>query len=477
MFFTSTQPYAIGRLCSAHLAPQSAYIWTDPNSGITYGTNTKIFMTGEESGPESKEFGVVLEGAEAGIAYELAYTGLFSWENALSSPFAQLKTINIGLDDSGGGEVYVYIGDKKTTGTEVDKAGLNDGLLYGIRAASLYDAGNPTANDETDATAASGRFDMVNLGDVSAITGAALETLSDNNGVTSFMRPEDGHWDPNNANVFYFLTTASINGQSRLYKLTFDDITNPEQGGTIEAVLSSSDLPANGGVGPRMMDNMTIDANGIIWIQEDVGNQAHTGRILRYDPATDTVTVSSVHDVARFGAPGVNATAPFNQDEESSGIIEASFLSDADTDAYLLDIQAHDTLPSPLVQGGQLLAMFVDEVKDGGAGDDRVAGDANANTLNGYAGNDTVLGGSGNDGRSAVAAPTCSTAVAAMTCCRAVSMPTASCSSAASTPSSRPAPMMSTMSPTSASPKVTPSTSTVPKLSPSAPPISPMMAW
>lgn len=397
VFYTQAN-YAIGRLCSADLAAQSAYQWTDTNTGITYGTANKIFLTGEENGSEGKEFGVVLEGAETGIAYELAYTGLFSWENAVSSPFAQLKTINIGLDDSSGGEVYVYIGDKKTTGTEVDKAGLNDGLLYGIRAASLYDAGNPTANDETDVLAASGRFDMVNLGDVSALTGTQLETLSDNNGVSSFMRPEDGHWDPTNPNVFYFLTTASFTGQSRLYKLTFDDITNPENGGTIEAVLSSSDLPANGGVGPRMMDNMTVDANGIIWIQEDVGNQAHTGRILRYDPATDTVTVSSAHDVARFGAPGVAATAPFNQDEEASGIIEAAFLSDADTDAYLLDVQAHYTLPSPLVQGGQLLAMFVDEVKDGGAGDDRVAGDANANTLNGYAGNDTVLGGSGNDG-------------------------------------------------------------------------------
>lgn len=398
-FYIPATPYAIGRLCSADLAEQSAYQWTDPNTGIIYGTATKIFMTGEEIGAEGKEFGLVLEGAEAGIAYELAYTGLFSWENALSSPFAQLKTINIGLDDAGGGEVYVYIGDKKTAGTEVDKAGLNDGLLYGIRAASLYDPNNPTINDESDAVAAGGRFDMVNLGDVSAITGAALETLSDTNGVTSFMRPEDGHWDPNNANVFYFLTTASFTGQSRLYKLTFDDILNPEIGGTIEAVLSSSDLPVNGSVGPRMMDNMTVAKSGLIYIQEDVGNQSHTGRILEYNPATDTVVEVAAHDVARFGAPGIPATAPFNQDEESSGIIEVTdILGDADTKAYLVDVQAHYSLPdAELVQGGQLAVMYIDEVKDGGTGDDRVAGDAGNNKLNGNAGNDEVLGGSGND--------------------------------------------------------------------------------
>jgi Ca2+-binding RTX toxin-like protein len=397
-FYTPATPYAVGRFCAADLADQSAYLWTDPVSGITYGTANRIFTNGEENGSEGKGFGLVLEGAEAGTLYELAYTGLFSWENAVSSPYAQKKTINIGLDDSGGGEVYVYIGDKQTTGTEVDKAGLNNGLLYGIRAASLYNAGNPTANDETDALAASGRFEMVNLGDVSALTGGQLETLSDNNGVSSFMRPEDGAFDPTNPNVFYFLTTASFTGQSRLYKLTFDDITNPEAGGTIEAVLSSSDLPINSSVGPRMMDNMTISDEGLIYIQEDVGGQTHTGRILEYNPATDTVVEVAAHDVARFGSPTTPATLPFNIDEESSGIIEVTdILGDADTKAYLVDVQAHYNIPGELVQGGQLLTMYVDEVKDGGDGDDRVAGDAGDNTLNGNRGDDEVLGGSGND--------------------------------------------------------------------------------
>ena len=64
-------------------------------------------------------------------------------------------------------------------------------------------------------------------------------------------------------------------------------------------------------------------------------------------------------------------------DEESSGIIEVTdILGDADTKAYLVDVQAHYNIPGELVQGGQLGVMYVDEVKDGGAGDDRVAGDA-----------------------------------------------------------------------------------------------------
>jgi Ca2+-binding RTX toxin-like protein len=403
-FYEPATPYAIGRLCSADLALQSAYYWVDDKGtadaadDVAYGTLNKIFTNGEENGAEGKGFGLVLEGAEAGTLYELAYTGLFSWENAVSSPYAQKKTINIGLDDSGGGELYVYVGDKQTTGTEVDKAGLNNGLLYGIRAASLYDPGNPGANDETDALAASGRFDMVNLGDVSALTGAALETLSDANGVSSFMRPEDGAFDPTNPNVFYFLTTASFTGQSRLYKLTFDDITNPEAGGTIEALLSSSDLPVNGGTGPRMMDNMTVSSEGLVYIQEDPGNQSHTAKTWEYNPATDTLTEVAASDVARFGSPTVPATLPYNQDEEHSGIIEVTnILGDADTKAFLVDTQAHYNIPGELVQGGQLSVMYIDEVKDGGAGDDRVAGDAGDNMLNGNRGDDDVLGGSGND--------------------------------------------------------------------------------
>jgi Ca2+-binding RTX toxin-like protein len=78
-------------------------------------------------------------------------------------------------------------------------------------------------------------------------------------------------------------------------------------------------------------------------------------------------------------------------------IILTDILGDADTKAYLVDIQAHYNIPGELVQGGQLLAMYVDDVKDGGNGDDRVAGDAGDNTLNGNRGNDEVLGGSGND--------------------------------------------------------------------------------
>ncbi len=378
-------PFSISRLCSADLAPVSAYQWVDTrgtvdtSDDVTYGTAERIFLTGEEFSPSrdnpatagvneeilgGREFAYVATGADKGVAFELAHFGYFAWENAISSPFAQKKTINISLDDGLNGQLYVYVGEKQTTGNAVEKAGLTDGLMYGIKVTNLL----ANSGNESDALAANGRFELALEdgpkspgGDISLLTGIELDDLSESKGVTSFLRPEDGQFDPTNPNVFWFVTTASFGGQSRLYKLTFDDITNPETGGTIEAVLSSSDLPVNSTVGPRMMDNMTVNSDGKIIIQEDVGGNAHLGRVLQYDPVTDKLVVIATHDAARFisGAPGF-----ITQDEETSGVIEISDLlgNTGGDKTYLFVDQVHNNLrvsDPELVEGGQFGALRV----------------------------------------------------------------------------------------------------------------------
>jgi hypothetical protein len=113
----------------------------------------------------------------------------------------------------------------------------------------------------------------------------------------------------------------------------------------------------------RMMDNITVDAGGDVYIQEDVGNNPRLGRIWRYSPGTDTLTQLAEHDPSRFlaGAPEF-----LTEDEESSGIIEVTGLLagtpgyDVENNRYFVfDVQAHYTLPGELVQGGQLLLMKV----------------------------------------------------------------------------------------------------------------------
>lgn len=396
-----TSAYAISRLCSADLAEKSAYSFTAPD-GTVYGTQDRIFMTGEESGAEGKQFGLVVTGTDAGTAFELANHGLASWENAASSNFSQLKTITVSTDDATGGQVYIYIGEKQTTGNAVEKAGLTNGDLFGLTVTGI------TA--EANGTIANGSFTLTKLGadedgngtpdgDVSKMTGAQLETQSNSLGVTKFLRPEDVHFDPTNPNVFYFVTTNAFNAPSRLYKATFNDITNPEAGGSIVAVLDGTE-------GTQMLDNITVTAEGKLILQEDPGNQSHIAKVWSYDPVTDVLTQIAQHDPALFtaGSPTFKT-----QDEESSGVIDVtSVLGDADTKAFLLDVQSHLNSSDPeLVQDGQLLAMFVDAVEtkgtnaantlNGSAADEKFNGLGGNDVINAGSGNDELIGGAGND--------------------------------------------------------------------------------
>ncbi len=105
-------------------------------------------------------------------------------------------------------------------------------------------------------------------------------------------------------------------GRSRLWRLNFTDITNPDAGGTIDLLLDGTE-------GGNMFDNITPDKFGNILLRRRCGGRCHNGKIWQYNIATDTLKLLAKHDPARFGDIGVSATAPFTNDEESSGIIDA----------------------------------------------------------------------------------------------------------------------------------------------------------
>ena len=106
-----------------------------------------------------------------------------------------------------------------------------------------------------------------------------------------------------------------------------------------------------------MYDNITVNGRHQIVLLEDVGNQAHLGKVWRYDIAIDTLTQVASLNPARFGNIGIPATTPFNQDEESSGVINVSSIPGEGW--YLLDVQAHSATDAELVEGGQFLALHI----------------------------------------------------------------------------------------------------------------------
>lgn len=337
--YNSTSPStnaALGRFCSADLAAPSAFF----NTATGKGTNARIFMNGEETGNDGRGMAHIVTGPEAGSSYELPALGKFSWENAVACPTSGDSTVVIGLDDATPGQVYVYVGSKTTTGSEVDRAGLTNGKLYGIAVSGLL--------TETNASvpAANTAFTLAGLGDVRNLNGTTINTNSNNIGITTFLRPEDGAWDPSNPNDFYFNTTNAFGANSRMWKLHFTNPANPTLGGTITAVLDGTE-------GQQMLDNVTVDHYGHALLVEDVGNNVHIGKIWQYDIATDAMTQVGRHDTTRFLSGSANF---LTQDEEASGILDVQHI--LGPGMFLVDVQAHYGIAGELVEGGQLLAMY-----------------------------------------------------------------------------------------------------------------------
>ncbi len=367
---TTPNTFAFARFCSADLPAVSAFY----NAASGLGTQARIFLHGEENSASGFwQQATVATGPDAGKSYTLGKfnlatnhvggvvaDGVGSWESALACPYAQDKTIVIGNNDGGTGimtnSVAVYVGTKQSTGSEVDKAGLTNGALYFINV-----AGNPAeiANSTTRAT---------------NITNGTAFTLS-TSASTTFSRPEDGAWNPANPSQYYFVTTDRLDqvadgvgaqiGSTRLWRLNFTDITNPALGGTIDLLIDGRTVA---GEKVNMFDNMTVNAQtGHILLQEDVGGAAHNGKIWDYDPATNTLVKIAKHDVARFGDIGTAATAPFNNDEEASGIIDITSIMSGGAlhkgnprEAwYISSDQAHYTtgVTTSQVEGGQLFIL------------------------------------------------------------------------------------------------------------------------
>lgn len=308
----------ITRLCSATLADVSAFYDRRTRTGY----DGRIFTDGEETAG-GRAFAHVVD---SGDSYELPALGTAPWENVVPNPATGRSTVVVGTADTGGGQLYVYAGTKQRTGNPVEKAGLTNGQTRSIAVAGL----------------------AAETGDVAAPQGRVRFSLVPAGTGTGFDRPEDGAWDPAHPNDFYFVTTASMTKHSRLWVLHFDDAANPARGGTLELLLEG---PADATPGPKMMDNITVDAGSVL-IQEDPGNNEYLAGIWQYDIRRDTVRRVADFDPARFLPGG----AVFDTvDEESSGIIPAPFLGRG---TYLLDAQNHTAVADPaVVQKGQLLAL------------------------------------------------------------------------------------------------------------------------
>jgi Bacterial protein of unknown function (DUF839) len=361
---------SFARFCSGDLTVEGQLY----NASTRNGFRGAVYFANEEVGPDGRVFAVLKDGD----AWQLPRLGLFSWENTLGASNESDTTVVMGNEDQSNiagqnvSQLWVYGGEKQRAGTAVDKAGLTNGENHVLTIPDADPTNDPDPTDDgaTRALIAADpdgkvRFELEEVDwDQS---GAAQNDDALAVGM-SLNRIEDGEFDPNDKNVFYFVTTEGSPANppetpardgGGLWRVTFDDIENPDQGGTLELLLDGTEPIFSAVGGESKMnkpDNMTIDSHGNVLIQEDPGGNAHLARIVAYRISDGALGVVTRFDPAQF-----SGATPLTIDEESSGVIDTEALLGEGT--FLFDAQVHTSSglddPAAQVERGQLMHLFV----------------------------------------------------------------------------------------------------------------------
>ena len=355
------QAAAFARFCSASLTdPWQLY---SPRTGRGY--TGQLFFANEENGDEGRLFGVTDEGT----AKQLPRLGLFSWENTILADTRGDRTVVVGNEDGGSGQLWIYAGSKSRRGDAFRRAGLTNGQQY------VIDADDPAVRTDAEFRAAYGTGTPadVSLNGVDWDASGARQNAEAAADGLSLNRIEDGAFDPLRPDDYYFLTTEGSRDASSplgrdgggLWRLRFEDVDHPELGGQLTLLLDGTEAPYL-----FKPDNLTIDRAGNLLIQEDPGGTPHIARIVAYRISTGQRAILAQFDPAIFAA-GATGRPEVTTDEESSGIIDASRTLGGSS--FLFDAQVHAAYPTAsapaglaadpageLVEFGQLLSMRID---------------------------------------------------------------------------------------------------------------------
>jgi hypothetical protein len=340
-FGTPNHTNTFNRFCSATLAPAGTFY----NKKTGNGFKDALFLTGEEGTDESRGFASTLTGEVA----QIPGFGLAAWENFTPVPTNNDVTAVMSNEDQSvavASQLFMYVGKKQKSGTFYEKAGLANGKNYVLSGfpgddnmiRTMFGKNSPIPVEFTE----------INY----LLSGKEQNEKALEKGLR-LSRVEDGNFDPKNPNDYYFVTTESNKdpkattgnpeypGTSRdggaLWRLRFDDVTNPLKGGTLEMLLDGSE-----DVYMSKPDNITIDNKGNLLIQEDPGGNDAVARIVAYRISDGALGVVAKFKDQYFKKGGADF---ITNDEESSGIIDvSSFLKKGSSDKatyFMFNAQVH----------------------------------------------------------------------------------------------------------------------------------------
>ena len=125
----------------------------------------------------------------------------------------------------------MYVGEKKLFGKNpVDQAGLLGGKLYCLQIEN-YPRENATTGMFATIPGGQARFSLLPIS--AEASERELEVC------TEFGRVEDGNWAVDDYSKFFFATTF----YSKVWLLSFDDISDPIKGGFAKPLLEGLETP------------------------------------------------------------------------------------------------------------------------------------------------------------------------------------------------------------------------------------------
>jgi hypothetical protein len=362
----TTRPFS--RFCSGFLA------------GPSNGFDRYIYLTNEEEGTAANTFDG--RGAQSVAIYDnqlhtLPAMGRFAKENTVVQRHEGTRAVIFSFEDGPAelqNQLYMYVGkkDRSAQASVLQRNGLVGGTLY------VFRSNDPARNSERTFVTGTVTGEWAAIPGAEHMTDVELEAASDAANAMTFVRPEDGAFNPNNDNELFWVTTGSssgadngVNELGRLYSLRLHP-GNPLEDATLTIVYNADLVVASGGDIAISPDN--VDASDrYLMINEDgttesrlvMAAKGRDGSIWRFDLVKGPtgavgVDVSTATRVAELDPPGRDGVPVGPGIWETSGIIDASALFGDDT--WLSDVQAHPPTtppggPTVTVEDGQLFVM------------------------------------------------------------------------------------------------------------------------